>query len=68
MVDGEKPCVVCGRAYDLERFRGLPLCGVENFGDEVDPFRLEFRECPCGNTLAVRIDRDGNPVDDERPF
>ena len=68
MVDGQKRCAVCGRVRDLAAFRALPLRGVENFGDDADPLRLEFRDCHCGNTLAIEIDRNGQPIQDERPF
>jgi hypothetical protein len=68
MVDGKKRCAVCGRVFDLVAFRALPLRGVESYGDDGDASRFEFRDCRCGNTVAIEIDRDGNPVTDPRPF
>jgi len=60
MVDGQKRCAVCGRVFDLAAFRALPLIGVTTY--DGDPFRLEFRDCHCGNTLTIEIDWNGTPI------
>jgi hypothetical protein len=61
MFDEVKSCK-CGEVYDLDAFRSLPLRGVESYGDPSDASRFEFRDCVCGSTIAIEIDRDGHPL------
>jgi hypothetical protein len=50
----------CGRRYTLDRFRRLPLAGVQSFTDSHD--RLELRTCTCRSTMGLWIDADGSPA------
>jgi hypothetical protein len=58
-----KTCTCCGKIYDLESYRELPIC--TNKGKEVSfdehPQRLEMRNCSCGSTIGIWTDRDGIP-------
>jgi hypothetical protein len=47
----------CGRAYSmLDTWRALPLVGYMPDEDETD---LELRNCPCGSTIAIVVERRG---------
>ncbi|MBX3210650.1 MAG: hypothetical protein KF850_01310 [Labilithrix sp.] len=44
-----KQCRGCGASYEEDGWKDLPYVGI-------DPsYRLEFRNCPCGSTLAVPV-------------
>lgn len=48
----------CGRAFTLQEWDALPLVGHqahEPDRDGLPPFRLEYRNCPCGSTLTVYL-------------
>jgi len=47
----------CGNTFSLDDWRALGLTGVQSFDDT--PVRLELRDCSCGSTLGVWIDRYG---------
>ena len=51
----------CGMGYNLAAFRTLPLCGVQTFDDGQEPSKLELRDCACGSTIAVALDKHGQP-------
>lgn len=53
-----KTCGCCGIAYTSATWELLELVGYQE--DEVE--RLELRNCRCGSTLAIAIERD----EDER--
>lgn len=50
----------CGRQYTLDQFRALPFSGVWHLNDGEEPSKLEQRDCPCGSSITIGIDRNGN--------
>jgi hypothetical protein len=42
-----KVCSCCGREYTRDDWHDLPSIGVT--------LELEWRQCPCGNTLALEV-------------
>ncbi|MBX3209685.1 MAG: hypothetical protein KF764_31920 [Labilithrix sp.] len=50
IVSWPKQCRGCGASYEEESWRELPFVGVDH------AYRLEFRNCPCGSTLAVPLE------------
>ncbi|KKL09617.1 hypothetical protein LCGC14_2564070 [marine sediment metagenome] len=56
----------CGHSYTLEDFRRLPFVGAQRLSnDGKRPEQLELRQCGCGTSLAIGIDRNGNWQPDE---
>ena len=48
----------CGRAFSLREWDALPLVGHQAHEPDKDglpPFRLEYRNCPCGSTLTIYL-------------
>gem|GEM_PF-1927278 len=48
-----KKCNCCGRQLSCEQWHQLEQIGVQEFGNGLD--QLEYRNCNCGSTLAIRI-------------
>lgn len=47
-----KTCQVCRRAYPTrEDWERLTFVGVHHFDDET----FEYRNCPCGGTMAISL-------------
>jgi hypothetical protein len=60
MTTFSKPCSKCERVYDLGRWRALACIGIQV--DENDqPWRV-LRNCPCGSTLSVPIEIEGDTI------
>ncbi len=53
-------CEDCGVAFtDVAAFRALTLEDILAFDDHT---KLEIRSCPCGASLGIWINRDGEVV------
>jgi len=51
-----KFCANCGRVYTPDQWRQLRSRGLGTGLSDAEP--LSYRDCPCGNTLAVIVDPD----------
>jgi len=60
-------CKVCGIVYSFATWKKL-----QNLGEKLDfGAHLQFRQCGCGNRLAILLDDDGeflpeHPLDTNR--
>lgn len=50
-------CGLCNRTHDSDSWVKLPFVGasVTEVVDDEEAIVVEFRNCPCGNTLARRL-------------
>lgn len=46
-----KPCMRCGARYSREEWEQLHLVGRAPMGET----NLEYRDCPCHNTMTVAV-------------
>lgn len=55
----KRHCLSCGRDITVAEWQGLPSTGMQCLPAE-EPgerdMRLEWRRCPCGNSLAVDLE------------
>ena len=49
----------CGKSYTLEEFRELPYCGKVVHDDGEEPWAIEIRNCTCGSSRAINVNKDG---------
>ncbi len=49
-----KMCACCAASYDRDAWSLMPLLRRHRMDD--DEPTLEYRNCPCGSTLAVDVD------------
>jgi len=47
----------CGNNYRLSEWRKLTTTGITAMPDDGGPPFIEFRDCPCGSTLSIAMDR-----------
>ena len=48
----------CGLRWTLAEFRKLELVGYQP--ERGYPYKLEMRNCTCGSTIAIEVDKHGN--------
>lgn len=48
-----KRCSNCGRTFSATAWAALPCIGTQSDGE----IMLELRNCPCGSTIAVDVER-----------
>jgi hypothetical protein len=53
-----KECPCCGARYTRAEWEALPVCGHMEIALTL---RIELRHCTCASTIAVRMQRDGQP-------
>jgi hypothetical protein len=53
----------CELAYTPEQYRTLGYIGLQKVDDRPLDMQLELRNCICGSTLAVWVDKRGKVLD-----
>lgn len=51
---------LCGNEYTLKQFRDLAFVGYQTFSDDVEPETIEMRNCDCGSTKGIPLNKKGD--------
>ena len=58
-----KVCPTCSATYTQAAWERLELKGeMDDRASSADGERLELRNCSCGSTIAIVLERNGGPV------